>query len=214
MGVYVHESNWASKRGLVFIGVVGIHVLLVWGLMNGFAMKIVEAVAPPIVTDLIEEKMEEEAPPPPPPPKMELPPVEVPPPVVDITIPMETTTTALSNVTDKPQPPAPPPPVAAPPVVRTAIRQNPRAQQPVLDDYYPAASKRLGEEGVARVKVCVNVNGRVESAELETTSGVARLDEAAVKVAKVYRLLPPTENGKPVPGCAPLPIRFQLTGSN
>ncbi len=213
MGVYVHESNWASKRGLVFIGVVGLHVVLVWGLANGFAVKVVESLAPPIITDLIEEKTEEEAPPPPPPPKMELPPVEVPPPVVDITIPVESNTTALSNVTDKPLPPAPPPVVAAPPVARTPLRVNPKSQQPNLDDYYPPASKRLGEEGVARVKVCVNVNGRVESAELEGTSGTPRLDEAAVKVAKVYRLIPPTENGKPVPGCAPLPIRFKLTGN-
>jgi periplasmic protein TonB len=212
MGVYVHESNWASKRGLVFIGVVGIHILLIWGLSNGFAMKIVESIAPPIVTDLIEEKKDEEAPPPPPPPKMEMPPVEVPPPVVDISIPVETNTTALSNVTDKPQPPAPPPPVAAAPVARTPIRQNPRSQQPNMDDYYPAASKRLGEEGVAKVKVCVNVQGRVEDASLDETSGTPRLDEAAVKVARAYRLLPPTENGKAVPGCGSLPIRFKLTG--
>ena len=212
MGVYVHESNWASKRGLVFIGVIAIHVLLIWGLSNGFAMKIVESIAPPIVTDLIEEKQEEDVPPPPPPPKMEIPPVEVPPPVVDIQIPVETTTTALTNVTDKPRPPAPPPVAAPPPVVRTPIRQNPRSQQPNMDDYYPAASKRLGEEGVAKVKVCVNVQGRVENAELDEGSGFARLDEAAVKIAKAYRLLPPTENGKPVPGCGSLPVRFRLTG--
>jgi periplasmic protein TonB len=212
MGVYVHESNWASKRGLVFIGVVAIHVVLVWGLASGFAMKVVETIAPPIIADVIDEKTEDEAPPPPPPPKMELPPVEVPPVVVDISIPVETTTTALSNVTDKPQPPAPPPPAVAAPVVRTNMRPNPKSQQPSVDDYYPAASKRLGEEGVVKVKVCVNASGKIEEATLEETSGTARLDEAGVKVARIYRLLPPTENGKPVPGCGSLPIRFKLTG--
>jgi protein TonB len=97
-------------------------------------------------------------------------------------------------------------------VVRTPIRQNPKSQQPNMDDYYPPTSKRLGEEGVAKVKVCVNEQGRVQTAELDETSGVPRLDEAAVKVAKAYRLLPPTENGKAVSGCGSLPIRFRLTG--
>ena len=212
MGVYVHESNWASKRGLVFLGVIAIHVVLIWGLANGFAMKIVESIAPPIDTKLIEEKKDDELPPPPPPPKMEIPPVEVPPPVVDIQIPVETNSTALTNVTDRPAPPAPPPPVAAAPVQRTPIRQNPKSQQPNMDDYYPPTSKRLGEEGVAKVNVCVSAAGKVESAELAETSGTPRLDEAAVKVAKAYRLLPATENGKPVQACAPLPIRFKLTG--
>jgi protein TonB len=142
---------------------------------------------------------------------MELPPVEVPPPVVDIQIPVETTSTALTNVTDKPQPPPPPPKVVEAPVVRTPIRQNPKSQQPNMDDYYPPTSKRLGEEGVAKVNVCVSAAGKVESADLAETSGVPRLDEAAVKVAKAYRLLP-AENGKPIQACAALPIRFRLTG--
>ena len=98
------------------------------------------------------------------------------------------------------------------PVRRTPLRMNPRSQQPNLDDYYPAASKRLGEEGIAAVKVCVDDNGRVVSATLSRSSGADRLDEAAVKVARVYKLIPPTENGKPVAGCGDLPVRFKLTG--
>ena len=210
MGVYVHERNWASKRGFVFIAVVGLHGLLIWGLANGFAVKIVETLSPPIIAEIVNEKRDEALPPPPPPPpKMELPPVEVPPPVVNISLPLETNT-ALSNVTDRPVPPSSF--VAGPPVLRTAIKQNPRAPQPNLDDYYPPASKRLGEEGVTRVKVCVSATGRVENASLEESSGIPRLDEAAVRVAKAYGLLPPTENGKAVPGCSSLPIRFKLTG--
>lgn len=210
MGVYVHENNWASKRGLVFIGVIAIHVVLIWGLANGFAMKVVESIAPPIVTDLIEEKKEEEAPPPPPPPKIEIPPVEVPPPVVDIQIPVEPTTTALSNVTDKPLPPAPPPVVVAAPVNRVPPKLNTRAQNPDTDEYYPPASKRLGEEGNVVVKACIGENGRLTEATIQDGSNVARLDEAALKYARALRYVAGTENGKAVAACFPFRVRFQL----
>lgn len=210
MGVYVHESNWASKRGLIFLGVVGLHVLLVWGLASGFAMKVIETVAPPIVPELIEETQEEEAPPPPPPPKMELPPVEVPPPVVDIQMPVETNTTALSNVTDKPLPPPPPPVVVQRPVQRVAPNLNKRAQQPDTEEYYPPSSKRLGEQGSAVVKACIGTNGRLSEATVQESSGFPRLDEAAVKYARALRYTAGTEDGKPVDACFPFRVTFKL----
>jgi periplasmic protein TonB len=208
MGVYVHDNNWASRRMIAFVAMVLFHILLIWGLKSGFAVKLIDTLTAPIEATVIEEVVKDDAPPPPPPPRMELPPVEVPPPVVDITIPIEATTTALSNVTDKP-PPAPPPPVAAA-VVRTALKPNPRASQPNVDEYYPPTSTRLGEEGIAKVKVCVGTNGRVIDATLEESSGFERLDQAAIKVAKLYRFNPATENGKPVEACAPMPLRFQI----
>ena len=161
--------------------------------------------------DIVNEVEEDLPPPPPPPPKMELPPVEVPPPVIDISIaPDAPATTALTNVTDRPQPVAPPPP---PPrqVVRTALKLNPKSSQPNVDDYYPETSRRLEEEGVAKIKVCVATNGRVKTAEVEEGSGFARLDEAGVKVAKLLRFTPPTVDGKPIDdACGTVPIRFKL----
>jgi protein TonB len=192
------------------MGVVVLHVFLVWGLASGFAMKVVESIAPPIVTDLIEEKTEEEAPPPPPPPKMELPPVEVPPPVVDIQIPVEATTTALSNVTDKPLPPPPPPVVVARPVARVAPNLNKRAQQPDTEEYYPPSSKRLSEQGSAVVKACIGENGRLTEATVQESSSFPRLDEAAVKYAKALRYTAGTEDGKPVAACFPFRVTFKL----
>jgi len=204
MGVYTNQGNWASRRGIFLILLVLFHVLLIWGLMSGFAVKIIESIAPPIMAEVIKEQVDEEIPPPPPPPKMEIPPVEVPPPVVDITLPTETTqTTALSNVTDKPQPPAPPPPPAAPkPQLKLA-----KVNQPSVDDYYPESSKRLGEEGLVKVKICVGTNGRVSEATIDEGSGFQRLDDAGVKVAKLYRFSPVTETV-----CSTMPIRFKLTG--
>ena len=204
MGVYVHDSNWASRRGIAVIILILFHVILFWGLKNGFAMQIIESLAPPIIVDMIQEKVEDEAPPPPPPPKMELPPVEIPPPVVDINIPMDAApTTAITNVTDRPPPAPPPPPAAAPPPrpPAEAVARN----QPSVNDYYPPTSQRLGEEGVARVKICVGTNGRVTTATIDGTSGFDRLDEAALKVAKLYRFNPVTDEV-----CNTLPVRFKL----
>lgn len=204
MGVYVHDNNWATRRVIVIGGLILFHVLMFWGLKSGFAMKVAAAITPPIIADIINEVKDEKVPPPPPPPKMELPPVEIPPPVVDITLPTEAPVNTITNVTDRPQPPRPPPPPAPPPP-KPQLKLNARANQPNLDDYYPPASQRLGEEGVTRVHICVAPNGRVSSAALDGTSGFDRLDEAAVKVAKLYRFDPVSEEV-----CNVLPVRFKL----
>ncbi|MBK9253214.1 MAG: energy transducer TonB [Proteobacteria bacterium] len=213
MGVYTHSNgNWLSRRGGFMVALILFHIVLFWALKSGLAVKLLESITEPIKVDIVNEVKEEEPPPPPPPPKMELPPVEVPPPVIDITITADAPpTNAISNVTDKPQPPAPPPPPPPRQVVRTALKLNPKSTQPSVDDYYPETSRRLEEEGVAKIKVCVGTNGRVKTAETEETSGVQRLDEAGVKVAKLLRFTPPTVDGKPVDdACGTVPIRFQL----
>ena len=178
MGVYTNQGNWLSRRGMFLMLLVLFHIVLIWGLKSGFAMKMVAAVMQPIKAEIINEVDDEVAPPPPPPPKMEIPPVEVPPPVVSIVIaPDAAPTTALSNVTDRPcrrrrrhQWPR---------SRRTALSLNKKASQPSTAEYYPPTSQRLGEEGSTKVKICVGTNGRVTSATTEETSGFERLDEAA-----------------------------------
>jgi len=114
-------------------------------------------------------------------------------------------------VTDKPPPPAPPAPPVVRQTVRTQLKLNPKSSQPNVDDYYPETSRRLEEEGLTKVKVCVGTNGRVKTAEVDETSSFSRLDEAALKVAKLLRFTPPTEDGKPLDdACGTVPIRFQL----
>ena len=67
--------------------------------------------------------------------------MEVPPPEVTIDLPMETNTTAIQDVTDKPPPPAPPPP----PRVAGCPAKMTRPVNP--DDYYPPGSIRREEQG-------------------------------------------------------------------
>jgi protein TonB len=212
MGVYTHsDGNWLTRRGAFLVALILFHLVLFWALKSGFAVKFIESITEPIKVDIVNEVKDEEPPPPPPPPKMEMPPVQIPPPVVDITIQQDVSTTALTNVTDKPPPPAPPPPVVRAPVVRTQLKLNPKSSQPNVDDYYPETSRRLEEEGLTKVKVCVGTNGRVKNAEVDESSTFSRLDEAAIKVAKLLRFTPPTEDGKPLDdACGTVPIRFQL----
>ncbi|MBV6416507.1 MAG: hypothetical protein CMLOHMNK_01100 [Steroidobacteraceae bacterium] len=209
MAAYAHDSTFVPRRIVVFLFIVVFHVLLIWALANGLARKVVEVLAPPIQTDIIEEIKQDEPPPPPPPPEMERPPVEVPPPEVNIQIPVDTTTsTAITDVTDRPVPMAAPPPRA---VVRTNPTLDKRSQP--TEDYYPPASKRAEEEGTTTVRACVGVDGRLASTPTVTrSSGHERLDEAAIKwTTRGARFRPATEDGKPVEHCFQFNVRFKLT---
>ena len=210
MAAYAHDSTFVPRRIVVFLFIVAFHIGLIWALANGLARKVVEVLAPPIQTDIIEEMKQDEPPPPPPPPQMERPPVEVPPPEVNIQIPVDTTTsTAITDVTDRPVPMAPPPPP------RAVVRHNPtldKRSQPT-EDYYPPASKRAEEEGTSTVRVCINEQGRLAgSPTITKSSGFERLDEAALKwTTRGARFKPGTEDGKPVEPCFQFNVRFKLT---
>lgn len=211
MTAYAQESTYIPRRLVVFALIVVLHGVLVWALASGLARKVVEVIAPPIQTDIIEEIQQDDKPPPPPPPEMERPPVEVPPPEVNISIPVEASTTAITNVTDRPVPMAAPPP---PPVAVNRVPPKPDMRRSEGSDaYYPPASKRAEEEGVVTVRVCVDEKGRVTGTPtVQKGSGYERLDEGAVKyVSRGMKFTPGTENGKPVEACFAFNVRFQLT---
>jgi protein TonB len=208
MAAYAQQNS--SRRLVVLGAIIAFHVLLAYGLVTGLARKVVEVIAPPLVTDIIEEMEQEDKPPPPPPPQMERPPVEVPPPEVSIDIPMEATqTTALTNVSDRPQPPPAPP--APPAVVRKAPKLDVK-RSPSTDEYYPPSARRAEIEGVVTVRACVAPDGKTSGDPSVTkTSGNSSLDEAAVKWARRARWAAGTEDGKPVEMCSQFNVRFKLT---
>lgn len=204
MAAYVHDSSFFSRRAIVFFVIVGLHVLLAWMLASGLARKVVEVIAPPIQTDIVEEIEKRDEPPPPPPPEFERPPIEIPPPEVTIDIPVETTT-AITDVTTKPVPKSPP----APPAPRAVVKA--KAKFPSTDDYYPAASIRLEEQGSVVVKTCVGPNGKLsEPPTVVGSSNSSRLDEAAVKLAKAGRFTAGSIDGTPTTDCFSTRVRFEL----
>jgi protein TonB len=204
----IHDSSFLSRRAIVFFAIAGLHVLIGWMFASGLARQVFEQVAPPIQTDLIEEIEERDTPPPPPPPEFERPPVEVPPPEVSIDIPVDTANnTAITDVTDRPVPMAPPPPPPPRNVKKATMGKN----FPNSEDYYPAASKRLGETGATAVRVCIGPNGRLtEEPTVATSSGSARLDEGALKLAKAGRYVAGSVDGSPTTDCISFRVKFEL----
>jgi len=205
MAATTQDSNFLTRRGIVAAAIVALHVIAAWGFASGLAIKAIEALAPPIEADIVEEKVEDEEPPPPPPPEMERPPVEVPPPEVSIDLPMETTT-AIADVTDKTPPPAPPPP----PRIAGSPAKMTRPVNP--DDYYPPGSIRREEQGSPVVQACVGPNGRLlRDPVITDTSGFPDLDSAAIKVAKATRYAAGTDGGSALPeSCIKFKVKFVL----
>jgi protein TonB len=206
MAAYANDSNFFTRRGVVAVVIIGLHVLFAWGLASGLARKVVEVLAPPIEADIVEEVKADDEPPPPPPPEMERPPVEVPPPEVSIDIPVEATSTAIVDVTDKPLPPAPPPPPRA---AGTPAKMT-RPANP--DDYYPPGSIRREEQGSPVVRACVGPGGKLlRDPTITDSSGFPDLDLAAIKVAKATRYAAGTDGGSAMPeSCINFKVKFVL----
>lgn len=204
------DSSFLTRRGLVFILIVLLHIGMFWLLNSGLSHQIIDVVLGPIETRMIEEAPDTDEPPPPPPPKIETPPPFVPPPEVSIELPVETNTSTAIQTTTTVRPTAPPPPVAAPAIPRTAPRSDPR--RPLSQPEYPPSSRRAGEAGTVILEVYVLENGRVGEARVKQSSGFPRLDEAAVReVKRSWRLVPGTENGKPAPMWGQFAVTFKLT---
>jgi protein TonB len=177
-------------------------------LATGLASRAIQMVAPPIQTQIVQQTKQQLKPPPPPPPQLQKQQVEVPPPVVNINIPQQSQTHAIT-VVKRVVKAAPPAPVHVTPLsIRGAL--------PPTDDYYPDASRRLGEQGTALVKLCVGDGGKVVGQPaIQRSSGSSRLDQAALRYALATsgHFSPETKNGAVVTVCTALPIKFQLTDS-
>jgi len=101
----------------------------------------------------------------------------------------------------------------APGRIRTA---RPGPGFPQLDDYYPVESRQQHEEGAVIVRACVAADGELTGdPAVAQTSGVPRLDHAALRVALAAsgRYQPATVDGKPVKSCTKFRIQFKLPDS-
>lgn len=110
-----------------------------------------------------------------------------------------------------PPPPAPPASVTVPPPVLQIT--PPETSADYADNplpQYPAISRRLGEEGRLRVRVCIGVDGMVSSATVNKSSGYERLDRATIEALKQWRFKPAHRGNEPVPGCVAVPWTWSL----
>lgn len=109
------------------------------------------------------------------------------------------------------------PAVAAQPRARTSSSDSPVVLPSSDADYfnnpapaYPRMSRRLGEQGTVVLRVLINAEGAAEKAEIRTSSGYSRLDEAAVETVKRWRYVPGKRAGIPEAMWFNLPVRFVL----
>lgn len=204
------------KRKLLGLGaVVALHAVLFWAIQVGLTRTVIDKMPVVVQALLLEEKRPElppQPPAPPPPPKPTPPPPSPPPPLPPAYVPPAVTPAAapppqaIAAVITTPPPPAPKaapaptlpaaPAPAAPAIapVRTTAGVN-IAQCDKPD--YPAASRRMEEEGTVGLRFLVGVDGKVIQSEVAKSSGYKRLDEAARAGLAKCQFKPATVDGKP-----------------
>jgi TonB family protein len=204
-----HGFSLLSRRSVIFMLIVGMHVVLIWAFATGLYTQVIRH-APTVIQGVWL-------------PQPRKPDVTLPPPAVSglpnhhavvpdllvpdfnvektiLVMPVESFGSALGSSTP-----------TANAVKR--VQGGPGAGFPDADEYYPPSAVRLREEGVSAVRVCVNENGRLSAAPtLAQSSGIEVLDEGALKLAKAgsahYRTT--IEDGRPVSDCYSFRVRFEL----
>jgi periplasmic protein TonB len=99
------------------------------------------------------------------------------------------------------------------PPARTPVRLDPKYPFIVDENSYPIESRRNGEQGTCRVQVTISKEGYIVNAEIESSSGYTRLDAACIWAMSGKRMIPATENGKPIQSHAVFPITWTLRTS-
>lgn len=81
---------------------------------------------------------------------------------------------------------------------------------PFTEPEYPVSEIRQGHEGTVLLALEIRPDGRVGNVRLERSSGYAKLDDAALKEARKWRMKPGTRDGRAMPMWKKVPIKFQL----
>jgi protein TonB len=211
LGYASDESGIFARRSITFFLVAGLHIALFYGLMTGLAFRIIKEIPISFQVPLLQPP-KERALPPLPPPQLAKPIIEIPPPYFPPTEgPIESGVIIAGppNVLSDRSETAP----VIPPHEVIRVQGGPGNGFPNTDDYYPSIAKRMEEQGVSTVRVCVGANGRLTSdPTIAQTSGSPRLDDGALLLAKAgsghYRAA--TEDGRAVNSCYSYRVRFAL----
>lgn len=74
---------------------------------------------------------------------------------------------------------------------------------------YPAMSRKLGEQGVVKLRILVSAEGIALSMEIVESSGHERLDNAALRAVRGWRFVPARQDGRAISAYAIVPIEFE-----
>lgn len=218
----------------VAVGVLAAHAIMLaaaWLHRNAPPPKAVEVqsitaqlITPaPIAQQVAAESIPQPAPPKPTPhvkPKVEPKPVQkaakpTPQPVAPSPAPSPTPAPA-ADPSPAPAAPAAAAPAATPGPARETMQVSAPKNVPTLQcnfvkPDYPSMSRRRGESGTAYVHFVVGVTGKIESVELEKSSGYPRLDDAARDAMRASTCRPYIENGQAIRAARTQPYNFGLT---
>ena len=75
---------------------------------------------------------------------------------------------------------------------------------------YPMDAQRAGEEGTVAIQVYVLDSGRIHRARLLRSSGIDRLDNAALESVLGWHFKPATRNGQPTSGWATVQVVYKV----
>lgn len=79
--------------------------------------------------------------------------------------------------------------------------------------HYPLASKKLREQGLVVVRLCVNEHGIVDEVDIYKSSGFLSLDHSALKTLSQWRFTPVAFNSITLSSqCFQTPVQFTLEG--
>ena len=221
----------AGQRRLVTATILALHGVAGWAVLQVPAVRDAMTEAAPLFVSWIAPPVPPERPiaPPPPPPPQARPTPKAPPPlpiisaaptpapapfvvaaVVEVPeIPVPTAPPVVEAVpapAPTPAPPTPPAPAPAPKTIPASAVQY--LEPPLLE--YPRLSRRARESGRVMVRVYIDEAGLPRTVQLSQSSGHARLDDAAVAAVQKARFKPYTEDGRPTPGWAFIPLDFDL----
>lgn len=129
--------------------------------------------------------------------------------------PSPTPAPAAADPTPAPAAPAPAAPAAAPGPARETMQVSAPKNVSALScnfvkPAYPSMSRRRGETGTAYVHFIIGVTGKIESVQLQKSSGYPRLDEAALDATRASTCPPYIENGQAIRAAHTLPFNFTL----
>lgn len=191
------------SRGGPALAVIGIHILIIYGLAATMGVVKVPRFAAPIEAVFIPEQTQSEPEPPAPvkpeidqvmPTEQPMPEIQFDEPVVP---PAETAVPASENA------------IAAT-TASGAVAQDLKASNRV-EPAYPPAARRAGEEGTVRLKVLVDEKGRPRDVTVANSSGFARLDQAAIEAVRKWRFVAATDGANPISAWTQVAITFRLT---
>ncbi len=218
------KSAPLSRNAAIVLAVLVLHVLFIWALQSGLLMRAAEIIVPAeVLSQFIE----------PPAPKADpVPPVTPTPPkpvkTVAAKAPTQLAPQPLAIADPTPSPNAPvgvttpqpaPAPIAAPvAAVAAAPAGPPSVQLPSSDasylqnpkPAYPPVSRRLNEQGKTIVRVLIGIDGTPQRAEIATSSGYDRLDQAAIAAVMRWRFVPGKRGGVPEAMSFNVPINWVL----